>query len=196
MLRNKISILFILLFLFLLIFSFNSVNAVSSDEYPSFDSLIEETGCEYYIVGERYNNNGFRLILSRQPIYYDGVYTGSDPNVEGILMYVPASDDYISYIYDLDGEEWVLYASGYNRGISLQTIYFSNYDIMYWSNQEEIFFQETPQMTRMAQIVEKSRPEEVVIQIVKVIPLIIVVVVSLVGLRKAWRLLSNLLHQA
>lgn len=51
----------------------------------------------------------------------------------------------------------------------------------------ELFFQVTP----LAQIVAVEKPETVTKEILGVLPLIIVVVVSFLGLRKALRMLSN-----
>ena len=58
-----------------------------------------------------------------------------------------------------------------------------------------LFFLGAP-LSTLALIVERTETQGILAQIVAILPLILVVVVSFLGLRKAWSLLSTLLHQA
>lgn len=60
---------------------------------------------------------------------------------------------------------------------------------------DTLFFQGTP-LSTLALIVEKTETEETLLQILKILPMILVLVVCFLGLRKALQMLSTLLHQA
>ena len=86
--------------------------------------------------------------------------------------------------------------STYNTYIS-PTIVYSDLDI--YDKQGNLVFPVPVQEITLAQVLEKEKaekPEMVLKEIVLILPLIIVIVVSFLGLRKALRILSTLLHRA
>lgn len=81
-----------------------------------------------------------------------------------------------------------------NKGFGFSKALSSNYDI--FDNSGNVFFQKAPLLTKMAQVVQESKPEETLKEIVGILPLILVVVVSLIGLHKALSMLFRLLRQS
>ncbi len=86
-------------------------------------------------------------------------------------------------------------------GQDISEILFSTLDVYNKYGQEgEVFFQQTPLIiqTRLAPIVEKKQGamEMALKEIIAILPMILVVVVSFLGLRKALRMLSMLLHRS
>ena len=61
-------------------------------------------------------------------------------------------------------------------------------------NKTDSFFQQAPRLVPIL-IPQRGAMGEILQQVVAIVPLILVVVVSFLGLRKAWRLLSTLLHR-
>lgn len=76
-----------------------------------------------------------------------------------------------------------------------EILFASNYDVKYTTNRSLTFFQTTP-VTSLARVLEKEEMGQVLQEIVAILPLILVVVVSFLGLRKALALLSQVLHKA
>lgn len=83
------------------------------------------------------------------------------------------------------------------------TIVYAKKDVTYYeySGKENgtIFFVQTPtplQMTELAKIVEKSKPQMTLWQVISLLPLVIFLVVSFLGLRKCLQALRTILHGA
>lgn len=72
---------------------------------------------------------------------------------------------------------------------------YSNRDVYLGASRDTIFFQAPPQ-GMLAPIVEGTKMETTLQEVIHLLPLIIVVVVSFLGLRKALRMLSTLLRRA
>ena len=73
----------------------------------------------------------------------------------------------------------------------------SNYDIMKTDDNSEIFFPKTPLANGIvAQTVEKVEMSQVLVEIIALLPTILVVLVSLVGLRKGLKMLETFLRQS
>lgn len=72
---------------------------------------------------------------------------------------------------------------------------YSNRDVYSGASKDVVFFQAPPQGI-LAPIVEGTKMETTLQEVIHLLPLIIVVVVSFLGLRKALRTLSKVLHQS
>lgn len=73
----------------------------------------------------------------------------------------------------------------------------SNFDIMKTNDSSEIFFPKTPLRNGIvAQSVERVEMSQVLQEIITLLPLILVVMVSLVGLRKGLKMLETFLRQS
>ena len=103
---------------------------------------------------------------------------------------------FLCYRLDSDGKwKFIEETKRINTDGDFSSIAISSKDIYKDEEKSEIFFQVTS-LTHLGEIVKEAEPQETIMEIVKILPLILVVVVSYLGLRKALRLLSMLLHQA
>lgn len=195
MLKNKKIILVLLAFLVLFMFSssvFASFDFNYNDVDYSFSDLPTDIAEYYCIVDD--GNGYFSIYCGDTAITYD--------NDGRNLLYSTNIRRYCKQGMLGDwGGSGNTHASGIYKGQAYQVgaVIYSNHDIYYTNDSETVFFQKTPEAleeTALAKITRESHPEEVLIQILKLIPLILVVVVSFLGFRKAWSLLSNLLHKA
>ena len=73
----------------------------------------------------------------------------------------------------------------------------SNYDILRSDDNTQIFFPKTPlENGIVAQAVEKVEMSQVLVEVIALLPMILVVLVSLVGLRKGLKMLETFLRQS
>lgn len=72
---------------------------------------------------------------------------------------------------------------------------YSNRDVYSGASRDIVFFQVPPQGI-LAPIVEETKAEVILQEVVQLLPMILVVVVSFLGLRKALQILSTLLRRA
>lgn len=87
-----------------------------------------------------------------------------------------------------------LLVSKYGRSIEVVG---SNYDIFRSDDKSQIFFPKTPlENGIVAQAVEKVEMSQVQAEILGILPMILVVLVSLVGLRKGLKMLETFLRQS
>lgn len=190
MLKNKKVLLLLLIFLILFIFSSNIFAVVldvngSQVELPdiNFKHYVVLKGDNYYLMAldDVYSESANVCKADNSSYKYcEGVTTSND----NYLIKFP--------YYSLNGNEWNLVTSVSNWTASGLSVIYSTENIYY---NDEIFFQKAPQGV-LTQIVEQVEMREVMTEIVKIIPLIIVVVVSFLGLRKALQMLSKVLHQS
>lgn len=196
MLKNKKILITSLLTAFMLVFSFSSCFA------GVVGLITDENAYDYLSVAQQYfednNLTMYDYIVTSEGFVY-AFYT------EDYTCY--AFDDYVktircnnSYIFEfssLDNYN-IITSSTSSNGQSYtnaNAILFSSIDIK--NADGTIFFQKTPLgMGVLAPMVARMETSQVMKEIVGILPLIIVVVVSLVGLRKALKMLSRLLHKA
>lgn len=131
-------------------------------------------------------DNRFSILITE-----DGFY--SSPNLDSVNGTLSSSSGKYFYYFDLYGDV-------YSRSVIL-----ANHDIYregYTSESDEPVFQlpELEKATILAPVIQREKTKgtlQVVLkEIIKILPLIIVVVVSLVGLRKALKMLFQLLRQS
>lgn len=98
------------------------------------------------------------------------------------------------------GSNYIVFQYRQNYGLSFaSTICASNYDIVFTNNKNAVFFQHAPLPIvkgEVAQVMDKVEMQVTLQEIIQIIPLILVVVVSLVGLRKGLSLLLTILHRS
>lgn len=101
------------------------------------------------------------------------------------------------YVLSSNNSSWELYKQKGYLGIyyAKEKIIYSNIDIYNGIKSDDIFFQAPPQGI-LAPIVEGTKMETTLQEVIHLLPLIIVVVVSFLGLRKALQMLSTLLRRA
>lgn len=202
MLNNKkisICLIFIIIFVFLL----NSISFASNDYYTDKDRQDL-----FYMSLDYMNSNNYSY---KEYVVFEG------PNYISIIFLMPEND--VAYINEwVDGNEYfntnycyifefvngggftdttepsIKYNSTPRDTYKANTIINSSFNICY--NDGTLFFQLAPfPLGVLAPIVEKVETKATVTEMIQVIPLIIVVLVCLVGLRKGLKILSTVLYR-
>lgn len=188
--KNKKLTLVFLIVLFLLCFS---VFVSASDETIPYDSA-------HYVEFVK-PDGGVRRICTNEDFYTTLVWRG---NHEYLSVYSLATEEIIPCAVYRDGSSNVTMTNG---SAVIQINYFDRYEftdskgtVFCYGNEadegiNDVFFHQAPRLVPII-LQERGAMMETLLQIVKIVPLILVVVVSYLGLRKAWRILSTLLHQA
>lgn len=190
MLKNK-KLFFILLITLILLFF--SVSSCFADNSP----IPLPNEYEYYVVW--YVDNTYYAMTSQNKATYQD-YDGNEnfwlDGDKKFYIYNGSSwlEDSIPNSYY--GSNYVVFQYRQNYGLTFaSTIYASNHDIVFTADPGKVFFHKAP-VGVLAQKLEGVEMSQVMKEILGVLPLIIVVVVSLVGLRKAFQMLSTLLRKA
>lgn len=188
--KNKKLTLVFFIILFLLCFS---VFVSASDDVIPYDSA-------HYV--EFINSDGeVRRICTNEDFYTTLVWRG---NHEYLNVYSLATEEIIPCAVYRDGSSNVTMTSG---SAVLQINYFDRFEftdskgtVFCYGNEadegiNDVFFQQAPRLVPIV-VQERGAMMETLLPIVKILGTILVVVVSYLGLRKALRMLSRLLHQA
>lgn len=151
------------------------------------DVIEKSFGDSFYYLGSYSLVHGIQLAVSSTPIYVTG-QGGQYLNIYGIdVSFFTLGSDF-SYVCN---------SSNYSGSYSVSLIFnaataFSNHDILY-KDTGELFFRGPSPFQRVVQAQDWTA---VMMEIVMVLPLLIVSLTSLIGLRKGLRFISTLLHQA
>lgn len=142
--------------------------------------------CEYYtLLDSNTSGNVFKISFTKE-----GLYASSDV-------------EYISN--ESDSSSMVMIQQQYHCGVSEHTYIVANHDIKNTTNNQaegSVVFTEpvTKNGTALAPVIQREKTKgtlQVVLkEIIAILPLIIAVVVSLVGLRKALKMLFQLLRRS
>lgn len=199
-LKNKIKILCILLFSFLLVFLNNNVFASSDITFtdkngnvrtiPSINSDLVYNG---YILKE-YNNAITLFLFEEQPTIY--VYNDGYNNMiasKKALVYFLEDNTFVRHSEaDYDAN---------NTFMIYDEVLYTTLDLYDYDNQSVIKFSKTGdnfffQMVVLQEVMEGMEKEAVMKEIVGILPVIMSVVVSLIALRKALQMLLNFLRKS
>ena len=107
-----------------------------------------------------------------------------------------------SYSYKIEtGKDWAKESDSGVVGVtSTVTVVACTTDIYYRDFEgkldDEPFFQQTPQVGIVAQQVEEIQLSQALQEVIAILPMTLVVLVSLVGLRKGLKMLETFLHQS
>lgn len=215
MLKNKKVLIIILLYIFL-IFTFcsNTFAYSSGDEndfgyyYSTFPvellnkvKLLDEwNDNKYGCFGFHYKAwNSYRVIFIENPDFNKSCKVSSNSSYGSRFCIKLDGGNYIIYDYNLDyslKERFPYSLNVYYEDKGNNEYLFKN--IKAYDN-DTLFFLPTPPpptpLTHLAPVVEKVEMEETLKEIIQILPLILVVVVFFLGLRKALQMLSTLLHR-
>lgn len=180
--------------------------AISSNNLPKYAMLIKLEGSD---SREDAITSDYLFVYSSKPMFmYDSTNTLNQTNA---AVLIEAGSDFFtctfkdggvgfqnSSIVEFSGSNISLtpYASHklYNGSYSVLS---SNFDVLNVDGVNTVFQQPTlGKVTTLAPVMNKVEMTPVLEEIIMILPLIIVVVVSLVGLRKALKMLSQLLHRS
>ena len=203
--NKKILIIALFLILFCLLGyskSFAAVSYTYNGNKITLPEIPEKEGCTNYIIYYVDTNpNVVQLKLFPTDLsYYPTVYK---PNgCLAINTYNTVSFLAPSYFYDVEkGTDWTKTSdSGYIGDIKPSNIVACTTDIYYTDGKQKTddkpFFQVTPQVGIVAQQVEEIQLSQALQEVIAILPTTLVVLVSLVGLRKGLKMLETFLHQS
>ena len=204
--NKKLSIIFLVIsFLFILTSSCFASNNETIEVDFNGDKIVFPT----YLSNLDVNFTDYEYTLS---YCKDGTYRLNfcmESNVDKVFYYINQNSSSFhnvqfkdndgnnlpEYRYKLVDGSWVLTDGGTDGLVRTELSSFILATTDVYDSKGELFFHRPP-LSRLARIVEEAQAQETIMEIVKILPLTLVVVVSYLGLRKALRLLSTLLHQA
>ena len=204
---KKLLLLFLLSCTFMFCIPVLSSNSFAAISYTyngnkiTLPEIPEKEGCTNYIIYyEDTNPNVVQLKLFPTDLsYYPTVYK---PNgCLAINTYNTVSFLAPSYFYDVEkGSGWTKTSdSGYIGAINPSNIVACTTDIYYTDGKQKTddkpFFQVTPQVV-LAPQVEEIQLSQTLEEVLGILPMTLVVLVSLVGLRKGLKMLETFLYQS
>lgn len=175
--------------------SSNTISFTGPDGTDYIDIILPDVQYKYFII-DIDDGNYVDFFYSNNPITItdDGyIYSDGLKRKNCMLSKFSNNSNTISWLNAVTNNNYSMCNFKGGPGQSA-TIICSNDNILNFDG--TIFFRQTVLLTDLAKVTKLSNPQQVMKQIITIVPLILVVVVSLVGLRKAWRLLSRILHQA
>lgn len=219
MLKNKKIFLIIVLFILLLSITNSSFASVGTSviNINGFNYIFSEDNLFSWIyVYSKSDDNVYRLVHWGTPcadcgtIEYYFYEDEENAYFEGRCSHGTVGDRYSIWVYDktvTDHSSWI--NNGVVQNMDRLTFSKSDYNFVYcygniYSDSEysiplntegNSFFLKAPLTVAKTLIVERVEMEVVLQEIVKILPLIIVVVVCFLGLRKALQILSTLLRR-
>lgn len=196
--KNKRFFIILLLTFILLLFSVSSCFAVYLPS--SMENFNDSNG--YYIVFKDIEGNYFLVTTKTQLNYQDyGDYcvfwnAGGSVNIyewqnDNWIFRTGTSNTSVSYLVAQRNNS-CLRVDDYGSSISLVA---SSYDISFTQNLSNVFFQKTP-LGIVARQVEKVQTSQVMKEIVGLLPLVIGLLVSVIGLKKGLQILFQILRNS
>lgn len=202
--KNKLKIVSILFAFFIIVV--NQVNFCYADSTPTVPESYQE--CFNYAV-EYLNNNNLGsyvdfLIMnetSQEKIGFYFFYNGYKCNSSSVEQNGMINSSYTLIIEfknkDISTmstainkyDDSFVYCYGY-----LANVVYSTFDIK--DSAGNVVFRQAPVVGTLAPIVQETPLEGTVQEIVEVLPIVLIILVGLISLRKALALLSQILHQA
>lgn len=207
MLKNKIILISFLLIIILLIFNsevFASTNKYYHEQYQNNDivEMVPEDVLDKFYASEEYNSGEYYLMvtkndisaykvylfpkleLDKSKVYCDGSSFYFSPSVNGVLVYKASSSGIESRIgkYNFTTERYMHTSAN---------LFYSDFNVYTDDSYTSFFF------LQRGIVADKLRgmKMEPLMEIVKLVPLIIVLMVSFLGFRKGLQVLSNILHK-
>lgn len=153
------------------------------------DSAHQNYYCLYVYKNDFSNYSNLRLKSKNNFLYPYGVNSeGNEVSISNTAAF-----------YYLENNEWVYQNSYYSCSVSNCTFLYSTLDI--YDGSDNLLFQRASQPTvetqgTLAKIVEEQETEKVMEEILGILPIVIVVIVSLIAIRKAIAFLVGLLHRS
>lgn len=201
--------LFIILFFVMFIFLFSNVAFASidftyNDEEVSLPDIPLDDYCNatvrvnpYIIVWSDYWKCYMLAICKDWDSQSSKIYGVSENGMPDKYVQFKnssgAAGTFYQYFYKNNVWEYAAPTTKFSVDNKPEMIAVSTVDIE--SSSGGTFFQVTS-LTALGEIVKEANLQTTLLQIVKILPMILVLVVSFLGLHKCWRLLSMLLHKA
>ena len=164
----------------------SEIDTVLTETLPNIDGIVGDN--DNWFVYFDTNRGSYNIVISPGSIIYypdDGYYSFKFIDVGFKYELIDGAWSYVKE-YPIGFVTWSFDITSY--------ICASNFDIYDTSN--NLVFQKAPTLSTLTGIFSTQMVKGATKEIIIILPLIIVVVVSLVGLRKGYSLLSALLHKA
>ena len=184
--KTKISFILLIFIAFIAIFNskcFADFEFISSDgnTYTIGDLPFDTETYPYYIILDESGSNRYKIIFSRVPFIANSsngrVWTSNNSSCSNILYFKNSNS----------------YNNSYGTSYTSHDILDSNGNVVFQVARQPV--EETSQVV-LAEIVENQEANKVMEEILGILPVIIIVLVSLIGLRKSFSFLKNLLKQS
>mgnify|MGYP000977623461 CR=1 FL=1 len=186
--KKRLCIISVFLSLFLLFSNFS----VKANEivFPAFPEPVEGQSSTHYIIFYDIEDNRYKLYkpleIDNHYVYRDGPYT---------CIRYPSSVIYYEW---KEGMGSWKYINTYNALIDTvfddEQILYSSFDLKYENG--DIFFPKAPIKANFLAQLRKVKMGATMTTVVSLIPLLVLLIVSLIGFRKAWAWLSKVLRKA
>lgn len=190
MLKNKKLFAVLLITLILLVFSVSSCFADTTPIPPPNEH-------EYYVVW--YVDDIYYAIVSQNKCTYQDYGDNENFWLDGdkkFYIYNGSSWENGSIPNSYYGSSYVVFQYRQNYGLTFaSTIYASNYDIVFTADRGKVFFHKAP-VGVLAQKLEGVEMSQVMKELVGLVPLVIGLLVSVIGLRKALQILFQVLKNS
>ena len=219
--KNKLKIISIIALVLAIMISFTSSCFASSIEGSSV-TYNEEGGVDFVFNGTTYNCDFSSSAYSNDKVFRNYYFYYNEKAGVGYLVFVDADllfvtdtgnysikytncdlvkNQYVGISFFVTEKEGIvtssLMFSDSGSGIdSVDQIVFSSCDIL--NSDGEVVFQKTPVgvQSTLVPIVQQAPLEETTKEIVGILPIVLIILVGLIGLRKGLALLSQTLHKA
>ena len=178
---------------------------LSSVDLPEYALMISGTGPDNAGDDSSLYSTKYMFVYTSTPLVMDRVSTGAQywdfdipEGVEMLVCIVHAGgiNFNTNFIEISDGSN-LNPTFGHYGGSASRSVIASNYDIMSTDGLSTVFPQPTlRKVTTLAPVVNKVEMSPVLKEIIQILPLIIVVLVSFLGLRKALKMLSTFLNRS
>ena len=194
--KNKFVYIVLFILLFMILFSIKIFAVINPNSFVYENNVytIPEETCKNYSYYLLYRMNSsdyypYRFFVSETPIIYD-IESGIIKGKSIVFSSGRTIEDAVSHTFDyVENENAYISSSSLGNNILL----FSNADIL--DANGEVVFQH-PLVTNLAPIVKGVETEKALEEVVLILPIILLIIVGLIGLRKGLRMLSTVLRQS
>jgi len=187
-LKIRLCIISVFLSVFLL-FSNISVKA-NEIVFPAFPEPVEGKSSTHYIIFYDIEDNKYKLYM---PLEIDNIYVYRDST----YTYIHYPSSVVYYVWEEGMGSWE-YRNTYNpftdTVLDDEQILYSSFDLKYENG--DIFFPKAPIKVNFLAQLREVEMGATMTTVVSLIPLLILLLVSLIGFRKAWAWLSKVLRKA
>ena len=186
--KIRLCIISVFLSLFLLFSNFS----VKANEivFPAFPEPVEGQSSTHYVIFYDIEDNKYKLYM---PLEINNIYVERTST----RTYIHYPSSVIKYEWEVGMGSWK-YVWPYDSLTYIvfddEQILYSSFDLKYENG--DIFFPKAPIKANFLAQLRKVKMGATVTTVVSLIPLLILLLVSLIGFRKAWAWLSKVLRKA
>ena len=199
--KDKIFVFLVVLFSIIVLFSVKSFASTETFTFTGFDNVEYEIS---YFPNDRISEFEHFILIKSTGIYKYHIFAfNGELHIDRTTysgLFIPKSVDrsYSLFSYRDDNLWYEIGQQEYSFSGTTDKIIYSCLDLSSYKNElngTEDFFS-NPLPVTLAPVVEKTHLEEVLTEILKILPVVLLTLVGLIGLRKALAMLSTLLRRS